>query len=69
MPVRLWGLTPHLGDRLVMVLGIWSTEEATVMDRQAELSDKSSASFCSGEEERSTRELPESSVISTSRGG
>ena len=52
-----------------MVLGIWSTEEATVIDRQLELSDKSSPSFCSGEEDRSTRELQESSVISTSRGG
>ena len=58
-----------LGERLVMVLGIWSTEEATVMDRHPELSDISSASCCSGDEERSTRELPESSVISTSRGG
>ena len=53
----------------MIVLGIWSTEEATVMDRQLEVSDKSSVSFCSGEEERSTRELAESSVISTSRGG
>ena len=39
------------------------------MDKELELSDKSSASFCSGEEETSTRELLESSVSSTSRGG
>lgn len=60
-----------LGERLVMVLGIWSTPEAaTVIDRELEVSDKLSPSFCSGEEEEiSTSELPESSVSSTSRGG
>ena len=54
-----------------MVLGIWSTPEAaTVIDRELEVSDKLSPSFCSGEEEEiSTSELPESSVSSTSSGG
>ena len=57
----------NLGERLLMVLGIWSIGELTEIDRL--LSDGSSISGNSGEDDNSNGELWESSVSSTSNGG
>ena len=59
-------LKPDLGDMLLMVLGIWSTDEETVIDRALSDNDGSSGS---GEDDSSTGELLDSSVSSTSSGG
>ena len=56
----------YLGDRLLIVLGIWSSDGDTVIDTEGSESDRSSGS---GDEESSIGELLDSSVSSTSRGG